>query len=566
MINKPINFIVKIGFLIMISIGVFLRLLYLGQIPIGLNADEASIGYEAYSLLKTGADRWGIKLPPYFLSFGSGQNTLYAYLSVPFLYFFDLSQTSIRLLSAILGICTVPLVYLFSRILFKNWYVVVACTLLYLFDPYLFISSRWALEYNILPFFIIVSLLLLTHSFECISNNQSLTASQKLVILFSFPSLALIIYCYASALFIVPIFGLAILLYFKKEIWQEKKLFGVSILLFLVVISPFLLFILKNHILKSTLSIEQYLPFEIPQMLSNREEVYKGIGKNLAIIKKNIIFVFSGFKEFDRAFNTTKFYMPHLFLWFGCLGLVYVGGVLGFKNIKIIFEGSKSKFAVLFFWSIACFIPFLFFEMNLNRSVHLQAVVPILSMIGLYGLFENIVELKFKKYLLVGFIGLFLIQSILFYGEYFSRFKGYDQFTTDFDQALIVANKNKLEGENIAITSQLVFNYLFVGFYQKYSPSQFHQTLKADFTHPNVAVNAIEGYYFLGDIANEGYYLNVDVFEEIKSEKSFITILKGNETLDNYNIADNSLINRALYTENSVGKVGDWTVTRFTKK
>lgn len=556
----------KVGFWVIIALGVFLRFFKLGIIPIGLNADEASIGYESYSLLKTGADRWGIKLPPYFLSFGSGQNTLYAYLSVPFLYFFDLSQTTIRLLSAFLGVCTVPLVYMISKILFKNRYIIIACTLLYLFDPYLFMISRWALEYNILPFFVLLSLLLFTYTFEHISKTDPLTILHKLAIVFSFPSLALIIYTYASALFIVPAFGLAVLFYFRKEIWQQKKLFGLSILLFLIVFSPFILFILKNHIFKSELAIEQYLPFEVPQMLSNREEVFKGIGKNLAIIKKNIIFIFSGFKEFDRAFNTTKFYMPHFFLWFGGLGFTYMAAVLSIKKINIIFEASKSRFAVLFFWSFACFIPFLFFEMNLNRSVHLQAVVPILSIIGLFGLLENIADLNFKKYVLLGFMALFLIQSVLFYGEYFSRFKGYDQFTTDFDHALFVANKNKLEGENIAITSQLVFNYLFVGFYQKYSPSQFHKTLKADFTHPNVAVHSIDGYYFLGDMANEGYYLNVDVFEKIKNEKSFISILKGNETLDNYNISGKSLINRNLYIENKMGRVGEWTVNRYTKK
>lgn len=554
----------KIGFFALLLFGVFLRIFKFGVLPVGLNADEASIGYEAYSLLKTGADRWGIKLPPYFLSFGSGQNTLYAYLSVPFLYFFDLSQTSIRLLSAFLGLITIPFVYLLAKLIFKNRYFILACTLLYLFDPYLFMISRWALEYNILPFFVILSLYLFTKTFSSLtfdSQNpvdKKLNFSNKFILLASFPSLALIIYTYASALFIVPVFVLLILVYFWREIWAQKLLFSASIFLFLLFLTPFILFIFKNNILKTDLSIEQNLPFEIPKMLSNREQVFKGISGNLAIIKKNIIFLFSGFKEFDRAFNTTKFYNPHLFLLFSVLGLVFL--------TNQIVKRTNKHFAIIVFWAISCFIPFLFFEMNLNRSVHLQAVIPILSIIGLFVLFENIIDLNYKKYLILGFFGLFSIQSVLFYGEYFNRFPNYDQFILNFEPAIKAANETKKPDEKIVLTSYLVFNYLFVNFYEKYPPAQFHKTLNADFTHPNVAVHSYEGYYMLGDMANTGYYLNLEVFEKVKKEKSFVAILIGNEKMGDYKIDDKSLIDTTLYNQYIRHQSDQWKVVKFQKK
>ncbi|MES2795029.1 MAG: phospholipid carrier-dependent glycosyltransferase [Bacteroidota bacterium] len=554
---KPTNSI-KIAFFFLLAIGVFLRIFKLGLIPVGLNADEASIGYEAYSILKTGADRWGIQLPPYFLSFGSGQNTLYAYLSVPFLYFFDLNQHSIRLLSAFLGLGTIPLVYLFAKLLFKNYYFVLAATLLYLFDPYLFMISRWALEYNILPFFVIFSLYLFTKTFLTISSEEKLNFSKKLILIFSFPSLALIIYTYASALFIIPAFMGLIFIYFWQDIKRHKLLFSASIALFFFILCPFILFILKNHVLKTELAIEQYLPFEIPKMLSNREEVYKGFGKNLALIKKNFIFVFSGFKEFDRAINTTKFFTPHFFLVFSLLGLIYLA--------QQAYNQLNNQFKVLYFWSLSCLIPFLLFEMNLNRSVHLQAVVPILSLIGVFIFMENILDTRFKKQLLCAFIGLFCIQSVIFYGEYFYRFRNYDQFVTNFDGAIKVANQSKKPSEKIVITSQLVFNYLFVGFYEKYPPALLHKTLKADFSHPNVAVHSFEGYYILGDYANEGYYLNAEVFDRIKKEKSFLALLAQNEKIEDYKINDKSLIDTSLYSQKNIYKSTEWKVVAFNKK
>lgn len=548
----------KIGFFALLVLGVFLRIFKFGILPVGLNADEASIGYEAYSLLKTGADRWGIKLPPYFLSFGSGQNTMYAYLSVPFLYFFDLSQTSIRYLSSFLGFVTLPLVYFLAKLIFKNRCFVLACVLLYLFDPYLFMISRWALEYNILPFFVILSIFLFTKTFTSLSSGVKLNFSNKLILMATFPSLALIIYTYASALFIVPVFVLLIVVYYWREIWAEKGLFAISISIFIVILSPFILFILKNNILKTELAIEQYLPFEIPKMLSNREEVFKGVSGNLAIIKKNIIFVFSGFKEFDRAFNTTKFYNPHLLLLFSVLGLVFL--------TDQVIKRTNKHFATIVFWTISCFVPFLFFEMNLNRSVHLQAVIPILSVIGLYLLLENIVDINYKKYLVIGVFGLVCFQSVLFYGEYFNRFPNYDQFVQNFGPAIKAANQTKKPDEKTVLTTYIVFNYLFVNFYEKYPPAQFHKTLKADYTHPNVAVHSYDGYYMLGDMANAGYYLNLEVFEKVKKEKSFVALLLGNEKISGYEIDSKSLIDTTLYNQSIVHKSDQWKVVRFEKK
>ena len=52
--------------------GTFIRMEGLGKIPSGLTNDEANIGYDAYSILKTGKDQWGEKQPnTYFKGFGA---------------------------------------------------------------------------------------------------------------------------------------------------------------------------------------------------------------------------------------------------------------------------------------------------------------------------------------------------------------------------------------------------------------------------------------------------------------------------------------------------------------
>ena len=56
--------------------GALLRFLCLGSFPPGLNQDEASIGYDAWSLLHYGVDRCGSAWPVLLVSWGSGQNVL----------------------------------------------------------------------------------------------------------------------------------------------------------------------------------------------------------------------------------------------------------------------------------------------------------------------------------------------------------------------------------------------------------------------------------------------------------------------------------------------------------
>src|SRR3989344_2517515 len=89
----------------------FLRLWKLGTIPPHLTPDEAALGYNAYSILKTGKDEYGEFLPIIFKSFGDYKPGLYVYLTVPFVAFFGLNEYTVRLPSAIFGIIAVYLIY-----------------------------------------------------------------------------------------------------------------------------------------------------------------------------------------------------------------------------------------------------------------------------------------------------------------------------------------------------------------------------------------------------------------------------------------------------------------------
>src|SRR5947208_1214803 len=103
---------VLIGVIVLAAI---LRLFALSDFPVGLNADEASLGYNAYSLLQTGKDEYGTSFPLQFKSFGDYKPGLYVYFAMPFIWLMGLNELAVTLPSAMLGIATVYLVYLLGK-------------------------------------------------------------------------------------------------------------------------------------------------------------------------------------------------------------------------------------------------------------------------------------------------------------------------------------------------------------------------------------------------------------------------------------------------------------------
>jgi 4-amino-4-deoxy-L-arabinose transferase-like glycosyltransferase len=106
--------------LLVLLLAAALRLYSLDKFPAGLNADEAAIGYNAYSLLETGKDEHGAAWPLVFRSFDDYKPSLYFYLVLPFVKAFGLNVWSVRLPSAILGIASVYLIYLLTNQLFNQ--------------------------------------------------------------------------------------------------------------------------------------------------------------------------------------------------------------------------------------------------------------------------------------------------------------------------------------------------------------------------------------------------------------------------------------------------------------
>src|SRR3989339_1759883 len=105
---------------LIICLALLLRLLNLATNPPGLNWDEVSMGYSAYSILETGADEWGVKYPLLFRTYGEWKSPVYIYLLVPFIKVFGLNPWGVRLPAALFGVLAIYLTYLIGRKLYSE--------------------------------------------------------------------------------------------------------------------------------------------------------------------------------------------------------------------------------------------------------------------------------------------------------------------------------------------------------------------------------------------------------------------------------------------------------------
>lgn len=111
-------------FLLIILIAAFsIRFYDVKEFPSNLTWDEAALGYNAYSILKTGRDEHGQFFPLIFKSFGDYKPGLYVYPTVISVALLGLNNLSVRLPSVIAGTLAVWGVYLLTNLLLNTYKV-----------------------------------------------------------------------------------------------------------------------------------------------------------------------------------------------------------------------------------------------------------------------------------------------------------------------------------------------------------------------------------------------------------------------------------------------------------
>jgi hypothetical protein len=503
--------------LVIILCGILVRVYDLANTPKGFNQDEVSAAYEGYALLTNGTDRWGNPWPAYFLSWGSGQNVLLSYLDIPVFAVAGVTPYTVRLIPVLLGILTLPLMFLTARKLFNSGTALIATAML-AFAPWHVIASRWGLESNLLPFFLLLSVYTFLKALE-----------DKRWIIWSLIPWAAALYAYSISLVFIPLILFLLVLTFWRKIWAQRKRWALAGLLFLLLATPITLMFIKNYLVGSDLPFEKYLPFSVPLFTSDRISSLPTGGIRPAL-KWDLEFFLTGFND-GSVVNSFHEYPAILPAW---LLIILVPTAL----IKLVFDSKARKRAitiipVFFVTGIALLILSLITFVNVNRINAIFLPLILLCAYGLYFYFDLIRRwhIRALTILVVAFsVGIWLFFSGQFISRYFNEYSDYSRLGNypGLGEAIVkVTALSTTEGQNgtplpVFIPNSIQLNYMFVLFYDLVSPGDFHNNAVIDDT---VSVRSYRNFYFdtgalpantgrmlfIDNIPNPGYCANIKI-------------------------------------------------------
>lgn len=231
-------------FFLVFALGCFLRFYHLTTLPDGLNQDEASIGYEAFSLAFYGVDRYGNPFPVYPITWGSGGGSpLLIYLTALSFKLFGVSIFVLRGTVAFFGCLTLPLFYLLVKEAKSSLSGLQSSPtgllgMLFLaIAPWHILLTRWTLDYGLIPFTFGLAILVLMKAARRQSTGLYVLASALA---------ALNMYSYGSANIVIPVFLLlSVFFLMRGKILSVRQLF-LCMLMFLLVCAPLFLFYFIN--------------------------------------------------------------------------------------------------------------------------------------------------------------------------------------------------------------------------------------------------------------------------------------------------------------------------------
>ncbi len=462
-------------------IAVFFRFYHLDKVPPGPSLDEVSIGWNAYSIMETGRDEYGICLPVLLRAYDDWRPALYVYLVIPFIKLLGLTAVAVRLPSVILSLLTILITYLLAQELFRNSKLATRYSLwaafLLAISPWHIYISRLGHEVNA---GLALSVLAIFFFIKAINKEKPV-----LFFLSSF-FFALSFYTYQSQKLFGPLIVLVLGLVFRKELWKVKKEVILAGLFGLIIMIP---------IIKASLAPEALIRFQGTSIFSNQEELFQRASSRITRdYQKNSILglVFDNQRvamgltvlrayssHFDPAwlfFNSgaEKHKVPNLglfYLWELPLLLIGIYYLVS-RNFLL---GSKI---LIFSWiliaplsaSIATEAP------HAMRIFNLLPVPQLIIALGAVALVAKIQTFKkYMRYLLLssGFLLLLFSFSFLFH-NYFINFPNEqsESFQYPLAQTIDYVLENEDRYQKIVFSNQNngYQSYMFFLFFSQYDP------------------------------------------------------------------------------------------------
>lgn len=503
--------------------------------PPSLTWDEASWGYNAYSIGTDLRDEFGRFLPlVYFESFGDYKPPVYAYLVVPFVKLLGLNEWAVRLPSALLGTLTIVLTYFLTKKIFysateqKKEAIALLSSGVLAISPWHILLSRAAFEANVATFFIVGGIYLFLVSLQ-----------KKCFLPFCVISFVISMYTFNTARVFVPFLSVFLFIkYFKTLVFKMRIQTFTSIVVGILIFLPLFIFLLTPQ---AKLRYTEVNIFSDPgvvrganQQIENDKNAFwskiihnRRVGYSLSYIKHYFDNLSPQFL-FIRGDGNPKFSIQDV-------GEMYIWEIPFFvMGILFLFRKKEGHFLIIPVWILLGLLP-AGVARETPHALRIETILPTFQILTAYGLFHIAVaisNIKYKYLIFALFILFFIFNISYFLHSYFKHypkeFSGEWQY--GYKEVVTYVKENEDKYDKIYITEQLGRPYIYFLFHTSYPPQKFRKEAvvekeTAGFVH----VRSFGKYVFKEDVnykvdqSKENLYIDVpqELPKKIKVLKYF---------------------------------------------
>ena len=479
---------------IIVLIAFLLRVYNVSEIPPSLSWDEVSIGYNAYSILKTGHDEHGKFLPfDAFVAYGDYKPPLSIYATVPFVAIFGLTELAVRLPSVVAGTLSVLVLYFFTKELFyssKSFVIPEVAALLLAISPWHIQLSRAGFEGNIALLFVLLGSYFLLRKWFLIGWIPYIAA----------------MYTFNSARYVVIMLGVIFVLYLKHTVARTTRTFTWGLVLALVALVPIMPHLVSKEARQRFGEVNIFTDPGVVTTANVRMSVDGNLFGNLfhnrriGYARSYLLHFFDNLEPrflFTRGDGNPKFSLQDVGqMYMVELPLLVLGFIWLFANFRAIAW-------LLAGWIIVSILPAATAR-ETPHALRIENALPAFLIATAYG----ISQLRRRPLFALVIVILYVANFSFFWHNYMNHypyeFSGEWQY--GYKQAIEKIAPLKGSYKNIVLSENIGRPYTYVSFYEKIDPLVMRNTIQGSFD--------AAGFYNVTALGKYQFVRSVDTFEK----------------------------------------------------
>ena len=465
----------RILFILIMVLAFGLRIFKLGQNPPSLYWDEASLGYNAYSIATSLHDEHGEFLPlARFIAFGDYKPPGYVYAIVPWIYLFGLNEFSVRLPSMIAGFLMVVITYFLTLKLFQKVKMALLSSFILAISPWALQFSRAAFEANLAAFFNLTAV----YFFVSSQKKKWLILPSVIFFIFSF-------YTFNANRIIAPLFVIGLLFLYFKYLSKNIKWLLITLIAGIILLFPSISYLSNRESKLRFQEVSIFNNLETIKLANTRIESDNNSTFAKILHNRRFMYAFDFLQHYTDNFTGRFLFtsgdknprlsiqdMGEFYIWelpFLLIGLYF-----------LIVKRTKATY-VLFFWMLITPIPAATAR-ETPHALRILSILPTFQIIIAYGLYHLVFSLKRG---VVGalyfflFVICFLLTSNIYYYlhiyyiHYPRSWSGEWQY--GYKEMVQAISQNQSRYDHILVSDALGRPYIYFAFYQGYPYEKFIQ-------------------------------------------------------------------------------------------